>query len=274
MLVTASGIAGVEQRQRVSSLFLACNAIETARLMLLSQSSAFPDGLANDSGHVGRHYMRHINALAFARMPGPVNMHRGIVTPGTIFDEARHDEQRGFAGGYLMEAVALAPISLALLTGGADWGEGFAEFMADYDHLAGVLMNGEELPRAENRVTLDGAVKDSFGLPVANVHVDEHAQSDAMRTHFWARAERLFAALDGRGMRRGIPPSATHNLGTARMSVKPADGVTNAFGRSHAVPNLFVGDGSLFPSSTAENPTLTIVALALRQADYFLAGAV
>ena len=54
---------GVEQRQRVSSLFLACNAIETARLMLLSQSSAFPDGLANDSGHVGRHYMRHINAL-------------------------------------------------------------------------------------------------------------------------------------------------------------------------------------------------------------------
>ena len=94
--------------QRARWLFLACNAIETARLLLLSDSSAFPDGLGNTHGHVGRHYMRHVNALAFARMPGPVNMHRGIVTPGTVFDEDVHDPQRGFAGGYLMEALALA----------------------------------------------------------------------------------------------------------------------------------------------------------------------
>ncbi|MHA7815590.1 MAG: GMC family oxidoreductase [Pseudohaliea sp.] len=261
---------GGEHRQRVAWLFLACNAIETARLLLLSESPAFPDGLANTHGHVGRHYMRHINALAFARMPGPVNMHRGIVTPGTIFDEDGHDPARGFAGGYLMEAVAMAPISLAMLIGGNDWGKDFTDFMASYDHLAGMLMNGEEMPRPGNRITLDAAVRDRFGLPVANVHVDEHPYSDVMRAHFRRRAGELYSSLGADAIRFGIPPSATHNLGTARMSRLPRDGVTDAFGRSHEVPNLLIGDGSLFPTSTAENPTLTIVALALRQADYFL----
>ncbi|MFK7828595.1 MAG: GMC family oxidoreductase [Congregibacter sp.] len=261
---------GVLQRQRASWVFLACNSIETARLMLLSKSPAFPDGLGNTYGHVGRHYTRHVVALAFARMPGPVSMHRGIVTPGTIFDEAKHDPQRGFAGGYLMEAVAMAPVALAMMISPGQWGEDFAHFMESYDHLAGVLLNGEEMPRAGNRVTLDSAVKDSLGLPVANVHVDEHRYCDVMRQHFRERATQLYESLDGRDIRFGTPPSATHNLGTARMSHAPGNGVTNAFGRSHEVSNLFVGDGSLFPSSTAENPTLTIVALALRQADYFL----
>ena len=67
---------------------------------------------------------------------------------------------------------------------------------------------------------------------------------------------------------RGTPVSASHNMGTCRMSARPGEGVTDAFGRSHEVPNLFVCDGSLFPTSTSENPTLTIVALAMRLADH------
>lgn len=264
---------GALQKQRAAWVFLAANAIETPRLLLLSQSAAFPEGLGNTHGHVGRHYMRHINALTFARMPGPVNMHRGIVTPGTIFDEARHDPSRGFAGGYLMEAVGMAPVSVAMLVGAGEWGEDFADFLGAYDHLAGMLMNGEEMPRADNRITLDRNVKDAHGLPVANVHVDEHSQSDLMRAHFRAQATRLYSSLGAESLRFGVPATATHNMGTARMSIKPSDGVTDAFGRSHEVPNLFISDGSLFPTSTAENPTLTIVALALRQAEHFLGTA-
>jgi choline dehydrogenase-like flavoprotein len=262
--------AGALRRQRASWLFLACNAIETARLLLLSRSAAFPDGLGNGHGHVGRHYMRHVGALGFARLPQPVNMHRGISTPGTIFDEARHDPRRGFAGGYLMEAVALAPVTLAMLVSPGDWGPDFADFMAHYDHLAGVLLNGEEMPRPDNRVTLDAEVRDGFGLPVARVHVDEHPHCGLLREHFRARASELYRSLGATELRFGVPPSATHNMGTARMSRDPRDGVTDAFGRSHEVPNLFVSDGSLFPTSTAENPTLTIIALVLRQADFFL----
>lgn len=261
---------GAEHRQRARWLFVACNAIESARLLLLSKSSAFPDGLANTHGHLGRHYMRHVNALTFAQMPKPVNMHRGITTPGTIFDEAVHDASRGFAGGYLMEAVSLAPITLAMMVSPGEWGVDFAQFMERYDHLAGVLMNGEELPRSDNRVSLDGAVRDAAGLPVANVHVDEHTYCNVMREHFRDRAEALYRSIGATQIRHGVPPSATHNLGTARMSAAAADGVTDAFGRAHEVPNLFVSDGSLFPTSSTENPTLTIIALALRQADYFL----
>jgi choline dehydrogenase-like flavoprotein len=131
-------------------------------------------------------------------------------------------------------------------------------------------MNGEEMPRPGNRITLDGAQRDKFGLPVANVHVDEHSYCDRMREHFRGRAKALFASLGGEDVRFGIPPSATHNLGTARMSLRSQDGVTDRYGRSHEVSNLFIADGSLFPTSTAENPTLTIVALALRQAHFFL----
>jgi len=268
--VVYRGKDGTLHRQRAAMVCVAANAIETARLLLLSDSPAFPDGLGNTFGHVGRHYMRHVAALGFARLPKPVNMHRGIVTPGTIFDEARHDPERGFAGGYLMEAVGVSPVSLAMLTSASGWGSGYAEFMESYDHIAGVLLNGEELPRETNRITLSESVQDANGQQVAQVHVDEHPHSERMREHFYDRFEALYDTLDATDKRTGVPASATHNMGTARMSSRREDGVTNRYGQSHEVSNLFISDGSLFTSSGAENPTLTIVALVLRQADYIL----
>ena len=128
-------------------------------------------------------------------------------------------------------------------------------------------MNGEELPRPDNRVTLSTKTRDSAGQPVASVHVDEHPQSATMRAHFWRQSEKLYRAIGADEVRHGQPLSATHNMGTCRMSARPADGVVNPDGRAHDVPNLFVSDGSVFPTSTAENPTLTIVALAIRQAE-------
>jgi choline dehydrogenase-like flavoprotein len=261
----------VRRRQRARLVCVAGNAIETPRLLLLSESARFPKGLANGSGQVGRNYMRHVAALTFAVLPKPVNMHRGIVTPGTVFDEARHDPARGFAGGYLMEAASLSPLSLALLMDPAGWGADYAGFIERYDHLAGMLMNGEELPRADNRITLDDKVKDAHGLPVVRVHVDEHPHCHAMRAHYYGRAEAVYRAVGASEVRHAIPASAAHNMGTCRMSRDPADGVVDAFGRAHEVPNLFVADGSQFPSSGAENPTLTIVALAIRQAEHIAA---
>lgn len=261
---------GGEHRQSAAYVCIAGNAIETARLLLLSKSKTFPQGLGNTHGHIGRHYMRHIGALAFAQMPKPVNMHRGIVTPGTIFDEARHDPSRGFAGGYLMEAASLAPITLGMMVNPTGWGKSHVSFMENYDHLTGMLLNGEELPRESNRITLSPDTKDMAGSPVAQVHVDEHPQSAVMREHFYKQSRAIYDTLGAVDYRTTVPTSATHNMGTARMSVRPEDGVTNSFGQSHEVPNLFVSDGSLFTSSGAENPTLTIVALVLRQADYLL----
>lgn len=262
---------GRRQRQRARVVCVAGNAIETPRLLLNSATSSRPDGLANGSGHVGRHYMHHTGALSFGVFPRPVNMHRGITVPGTIFDEDGHEPGRGFAGGYLIEAASAGPAFLSALLAPGAWGRGFSALMERYAHMAGVLLNGEDLPRASNRVSLHETEKDQHGLPIPVVHVDEHENDISMRQHFFRRTRLVFEAVGATEVHEAMPLSAAHNLGTCRMSKRSADGVVNGFGQAHDIDNLFVSDGSQFPTSSCENPTLTIVALALRQAEY-LAG--
>ena len=171
-----------------------------------------------------------------------------------------------------MEAASLSPVELALVLGEPHFGVERAALMERYSHLAGMLMVGEELPRADNRVTLSATARDARGLPVARVHVDEHHQAKAMRAHFDRQSAALFAVVGGGPTRYAELPSAAHNLGTARMSARPEEGVTNAVGRTWEVDNLWISDGSLFPTSLSVNPTLTIVALALRQAEAVVAA--
>ena len=259
---------GAQHVQKARVVCIAGNAIETPRLLLNSATPQFPDGLANASGHVGRHYMRHVGALAFGVFDRPVNMHRGITTPGTVFDEQVHRPERGFAGGYLMEAASLGLPTLAMMADPAGWGRDYAGFLERYDHMAGILLNGEDLPRADNRVSLhDGAV-DRHGLPVPRVHVVEHANDRAMRAHFHRQATAIFEAVGARQVKAVQTVSAAHNMGTCRMSADPRDGVVNGWGQAHDIANLFVSDGSQFTTATSENPTLTIVALAIRQAGH------
>lgn len=266
--VVYADASGKHHRQSARAVCIAGNAIETPRLLLNSASSQHASGLANGSGQVGCNYMHHVGALAFAEFEQPVNMHRGISVPGSVFDEEGHDPKRGFAGGYLFEAASIGPASVALLLDPNGWGKDFAATMERYSHLAGMLLNGEDMPRASNRVSLHAGEKDAHGLPIPVVHVEEHANDIAMRKHFFDQAEALFGAVGARAYHPTMTGAATHNMGTCRMSAKPEDGVVNGYGQAHEVANLFVSDGSVFPTSTAENPTLTIVALALRQADY------
>jgi choline dehydrogenase-like flavoprotein len=148
------------------------------------------------------------------------------------------------------------------------WGREFASIVESYRNMAGMFINGEDLPRAVNRITLNSTVKDSYGLPAANVHVDEHANDQALRKHAQGQMSKMFDAIGAKRIVLGPTPPATHNLGTARMSADPRDGVTNGWGQSHDLKNLFISDGSVLSTPGAANPTLTIVALALRQAEY------
>ena len=126
------------------------------------------------------------------------------------------------------------------------------------------------MPQESNRVTLNASVTDKHGLPVPNVHFDDHPNDVAMRNHGYQQATLLYEAVGATSVQRTPPYPSTHNMGTARMSSRPEDGVVNEFGRAHDVPNLFVSDGSVFTTGAAANPTLTIVALALRQAEHIV----
>ncbi|TYL45496.1 GMC family oxidoreductase [Nocardioides sp. BGMRC 2183] len=259
---------GSLHRQAARVVCLAGNSIETPRLLLMSASGLHPDGLANSSGQVGRNYMRHTTASVYARFDQPVRMYRGETMAGIIADEARLDTARGFAGGYYMETLSLGVPFLAAFVEPGSWGRDFTELMDAYANTAGMWIVGEDMPQESNRVTLNTGVLDQWGLPVPDVHFDDHPNDVAMREHGYQRADLLYEAVGAIGTHHTPPYPSTHNLGTARMSARAEDGVVGAYGEAHDVAGLFVSDGSVMTTGAAANPTLTIVALAIRQAEH------
>ena len=117
-------------------------------------------------------------------------------------------------------------------------------------------------------MTLHATEKDAFGLPIPNVQFSDHANDIAMRNHGFKQGTALYESVGAKRVILTPPYPSTHNLGTNRMSANAKDGVVNKWGQSHDIKNLFVSDGSQFTSGASENPTLTIVALAIRQAEY------
>ena len=258
---------GAMQRQKARIVAVAGNSIESPRLLLNSASSQFPDGLGNSSGQVGRNYMRHTTGTVYGTFERPVHMYRGTTMAGIVRDEAHHDPARGFVGGYELETLSLGlPFMAAFLDPGA-WGRSFTSAMDDYAHMAGMWIVGEDLAQETNRITLDPVAKDKNGMPVASVHFDDHPNDVAMRAHATRQGSAIYQAVGATRVFPTPPYPSTHNLGTNRMSAESKDGVVNKFGQSHDVKNLFISDGSQFTSGAACNPTLTIVALAIRQAE-------
>jgi len=258
---------GNEQSQSARAVCVAGNSIESPRILLNSASSMFPDGLGNSSGQVGKNYMRHMTGSVYAAFDKPVHMYRGTTMAGIITDESRHDPSRGFVGGYEMETLSIGvPFTAAFLNPGA-WGREFSAAMDAYENLAGMWLVGEDMPQESNAITLSEET-DHTGMPVANVHFDDHPNDIAMRNHAYQQGMAVYDSVGATQTYPTPPYPSTHNLGTNRMSASSSDGVVNAFGQSHDISNLFVSDGSQFTTGAAENPTLTIVTLAIRQADY------
>ncbi|WP_255542500.1 GMC family oxidoreductase [Azospirillum sp. INR13] len=259
---------GAIQRQKARIVAVAGNSIESPRLLLNSASTMFPDGLANSSGQVGRNYMRHMTGSVYAVFDRPVHMYRGTTMAGIIKDESRFDPRRGFVGGYEMETLSLGvPFMAAFLDPGA-WGPRFqfgdGRLRPYRRHVAG---GGGHAPRDQPRQPAcdrKGQVR-----PAHSQRAFRRPPNDiAMRTHAYGRGAAVYDAVGAVRTIHTPPYPSTHNLGTNRMSANARDGVVNKWGQAHDIKNLFVSDGSQFTSGASENPTLTIVALAIRQAEY------
>jgi choline dehydrogenase-like flavoprotein len=188
---------------------------------------------------------------------------------GIVRDEEIHKPSRGFAAGYELETLPLFGFpGMAANTKPGAWGREYAKDIEQYRNAAGLWIVGEDMPQQSNRVSLHPSIKDKNGMPVANVHYQDHPNDTAMRNHAWKQSTALYEAAGAKRVYTRMPFPSTHNMGTCRQSSKPGTGVCNGFGQTHDVTNLFISDGSQFTTSAAENPTLTIVALAIRQADY------
>ena len=259
---------GQEQRQAARVVCVAGNSIESPRLLLNSASSLHPDGLGNSSGQLGRNYMRHMSDTCWGIFERPVHFYRGNTMAGIVEDEAGNDPGRGFVGGFYLETIHLGPAFMASFMNPRTWGREFTELMDCYENFAGIWLVGEDMPSATNRVTLHPKITDQYGLPIPEVHFDDHKNDIDMRLYADAKAAELYQSVGALKTVTTPPFPASHNMGTCRMSERAEDGVVDRWGRVHDVPNLFVSDGSVFTTGAAANPTLTIVALAIRQADH------
>ena len=261
-------------------VFLCASAIESVRLLLNSKSARFPDGLANSSGLLGRYVMdHHYGSGASGRMPGYTDKRTIGRRPNGIYIARFRNVQSqhpDFLRGYGMQGGS----------GRSGWGRGAstpgygAAFKQSLiDDLGGWTLSasgwGETLPHEDNRVTLDPAVRDKWGIPAAQIDVRWRENERAMDTDMMTGvAEMLEAAgcTDVRTHGSTNPPGhCIHEMGGARMSRAPKDGVLNRWNQSWDVKNLFVTDGACMASSACQNPSITYMALTARSVAHAVA---
>ncbi|MFN7950715.1 MAG: GMC family oxidoreductase [bacterium] len=300
--VTYRDERGREEHVSADVVILAASAIETARLMLLSATAAHPDGLGNRSGQLGRNLMFHFFTLGIALFEEEVHAWRGPSSTFTLDDfvgpdlgprlgSAAKDAGLPYLKGGILEVggafLLLQEAELYASLPGV-WGKPLKDLIRRgliRNHTAGVSMVGEDMPQLGNRVDLDPEIRDVFGLPVPRVtrsaHRFEIAASKAIGPELGAICKAAPGATAGFWVPIGLlaewtassqllagPASTAHILGTARMGSDPSTSVVDGFGRVHELDNLHVADGAVFATSGGFNPTLTIMALALRMAQH------
>jgi choline dehydrogenase-like flavoprotein len=269
--------------QRAKAVVVCANGAETARLLLISKSKRFPEGLANSSGLVGKYLMWDTGGLAMGLFEHPLNEYKGIQVTRVIHDYYRADPKRGFYGGAGLDArFNYYPANFALDGMPPDapkWGADYKKMLSTYfTHTMTVLAHISSLPQLRNSISLDPDVKDAWGLPAMRVTFDFHP--DDVKTLHWAltkQIEILEAAgakktwTSGSTLAENMP--STHLMGTCRMGNDPKHSVLDRNSRAHDVPNLVIADGSNFVTAARQQPTATIQALSYRAADLAIQAA-
>jgi choline dehydrogenase-like flavoprotein len=279
----ASGVSyldkttGKEREIKARAVVLGCGTLETTRLLLLSN-------LANSSGTLGKNFIEHLDVGAQAFLPelsfkereegdGIGGSH--IVIPW--FGYFRPNEKRDFVRGFQIEPSARQrqrPDKNPKRTRGfgADFKREIRRWQGTRVSLA---CHGEMLASANKFVELDSSVKDKWGIPVLKIHHPLEANDRAMYKYVRQTYEEIFQAAKAVDISLPEEPDkpghSIHEMGTAHMGADSKTSVLNQFNQSWDVKNLFVADAAAFASGTHKNPTLTIMALSWRAAEYLIA---
>jgi len=267
--------------QRAKAVVLSANASESARLLLLSKSSRFPDGLANSNGVVGKYLMLGGGAGASGLFEHPLNDYKGVVSGTGIIDYVPSDPARGFYGGGRMTSRGFdTPISYGLRglsPGSPRWGAAYKQALREESrHKMSIACFVTQLPLETNRVDLDPELKDEWGLPAMRITSQSHPDDIKTMEFFRDKSVEILEAAGATKVWANPVRDTTggaHNRGTCRMGNDPKTSVVNRFHRAHDVPNLFVVDGSNLVTGGRNHPTLTIQALAFRAADHLVNAA-
>lgn len=262
--------------QRARNVIVAANGIGTPRLLLNSRSDQFPDGLANQSGLVGKNLMFHPAAFVTGYFDDPLDSNYGPIS-NSIYSHHFYetDDTRGFVRGYQFQITRNSgPLWEAL--GGTNgeiipWGiEHHKAFEKRFNRSLNICVLTEDLPEEHNQVTIDPVLTDSDGIPSPKTTYRIGDNTNKMLDHGIDRATEVLQAAGAHGVNINRVPKlgGWHLMGTARTGSNPDRSVVDGWGRAHSIPNLFLVDGSVLVTSGAVNVTSTIQAIALRTADY------
>jgi choline dehydrogenase-like flavoprotein len=270
-----------EVRQRAKAVILSANGSESARLLLMSKSARFPDGLANSNGVVGKHVMFGNTVSVGALFEHPLNEYKGVISGAGIVDFVHSDPKRGFYGGGRMTARGyLTPLELGLegLSPEAPrWGAGYKKALREEaNHRMTITSFVTQLPLETNRIDLDPDVKDGWGLPAMRITSSAHADDKKNMEFFRQKSIEILEAAGAKKV--WAPPvsearGGAHNRGTCRMGNDPKTSVVDKYHQAHDVPNLFIVDGSNLVTGGRNHPTLTIEALAFRASEHIVRSA-
>jgi len=271
---------GRKREQRAEVVIVCCNGVGTPRLLLLSKSARFPDGLANSSGLVGKNLMMHPYAAVTGYFDesleswlGPA----GQTIQSMQFYET--DAARGFVRGAKWQVMPSGgPLGMRAAYGGKPleeaWGANLHRNTRKVFGRAfewGII--AEDLPDETNQVVLDAKLCDSDGIPAPKLIYKNSDNTKKLIDFHLERAKE--ATLAAGAVDMSVTPlmrdCGWHLMGTARMGVDPKRSVVDQWGRAHEVPNLYVYDGSVFVTSSGFNPTGTICAIALRSVKHLIA---
>jgi hypothetical protein len=210
----------------------------------------------------------------YAKYPKRINQYKAPPPGGAITEHFnRTIPGADFICGYVIEVVGPHPADFAerMVVARDLWGMELRREMQDYNYFAGFGMVGEAMPQLRNEVRLHHTDRDAFGLPVAHVIFSYHENDKRLIAHADAMTSRIHQAAGASDAWRA--PRTAHLMGSCRMGSDARCSIVNADCRTHDIPNLFICDGSVFPTSTAVNPSLTISALAARTVDRIRASA-
>ena len=262
--------------QKAKAVVVCANGAETPRLLLMSKSNRFPDGLANSSGMLGKHLMFNGGTTSHGEFEHEIHAHKGPVVTRITQEHYELDEKLGLVGGggfdYRVSVPGLMR-TMDMPKNGPMWGSAFKQRMRPW-FLNSLEAFGHttSLPVSTNTVDLDPELKDAWGLPALRITFREHEHDMRLYKFFIDRGHELLLASGAKKVTdnpvNDNPGGAVHLLGTARMGNDPTTSVIDRYHRAHDVKNLFIVDGSSFVTSGRGQPTMTIQALAFRAADH------
>jgi choline dehydrogenase-like flavoprotein len=280
----ASGVAYFDSatrsaREVFGKVVVVCaSTLESTRLLLNSG-----EGFCNSSGTLGRYLMDHIAGATSGVIPvkeqhkwsGPPRRPGGIYVPRFLNLDRPHTD--GILRGYgLQGSHGSSYDSPGSIAGVPGFGRRFKEAVVNREDCWTFRLTGyaECLPQYDNFVRLDPNVKDAWGVPALHIHAQWGDNEMKLYKHMLDKCEEMLRAAGAQSVTRQGEPrwpgGATHELGTARMGNDPKKSVVNRYRQAHDIKNIFVTDGACFPSSPCQNPTLTMMAMALETSEYIV----